>query len=233
MRKIIRRVRGRIASLLTHLAEAVRPSEPPGINLAGDRDIEWSWVLSHLKIGPGKALDLGPGPFPMLSLTAAQRGYEVLALDRQPLDWPFTVTGITFKQGDILMDNLPAASFDLVINCSTIEHVGLAGRYGVEQFEPEGDLHAMRKLLRATKPGGTMILTLPVGRDALFAPWHRIYGELRLPRLLEGWTVQEQRYWVKMPDDRWHTVTRDQALSRPGGWRYYGLGCFVLTKEPA
>jgi hypothetical protein len=109
--------------------------------------------------------------------------------------------------------------------------VGLAGRFGVTRFSPEGDLAAMRKLLQATRPGGTMLLTLPVGLDAVFAPLHRVYGLQRLPRLLQGWRVDEERYWVKTAGGRWESVSQQQALSCPGSERYFGLGCFVLTKQ--
>lgn len=231
MNRIVRGGRRRVASALSRLAQIVRPPEPSGLGLVGSRDIEWSWVLSHLKTGPGNALDLGPGPFTLLTNTAAQRGYEVLALDRQRLDWPFVAAGVTLRQGDILTEELPPNTFDLIINCSTIEHVGLAGRYGTTQFTPDGDLEAMRKLLRAIKSSGDMLLTVPVGLDALFAPLHRVYGEQRLPRLLEGWRVEEERYWVKTADNQWGSVTRQRALSIPGSERLVGLGCFVLTKE--
>jgi len=55
---------------------------------------------------------------------------------------------------DILKVDLPAKHFDLVINWSTVEHVGLAGRYGVTKSRPDGDLEAMARLRDLMKPGG-------------------------------------------------------------------------------
>jgi hypothetical protein len=37
------------------------------------------------------------------------------------------------------------------------------------------------------KPGGLLFLAVPVGSDLLVWNAHRVYGELRLPKLLEGW----------------------------------------------
>lgn len=50
-------------------------------------------------------------------------------------------------QADILDDNLSYAEyFDVITNISSVEHVGLAGRYGTTTHTPDGDLIAMKKL---------------------------------------------------------------------------------------
>jgi SAM-dependent methyltransferase len=203
-------------------------------NLAGDRDIEWSWVSSQIPLGEGEALDFGPGGS-FLGLIAAQRGFNVTAIDLVPIQWDYVHSRLQFICGDILKLSLPTKHFDLVINCSTIEHVGLAGRYGVTKNNPDGDLKAMAHLREIMKPGGTMLLTIPVGRDAVFAPLHRVYGAQRLPRLLEGYTVEKEAFWVKDSQNRWVLTDRETALdfeASAGSWNplqnYYALGCFVL-----
>jgi len=55
-----------------------------------------------------------------------------------------------------------------------------------------------------------------------------VYGEGRLPRLLEGWTVEEQEYWIKQADGRWVQVERSEALALQPSTIWYGLGLFVL-----
>jgi glycosyltransferase involved in cell wall biosynthesis len=222
--------RRRLSDILLSLSQKVRSRPIPGLNLLGDRDIEWTWILSHLGNNPGKALDVGAGSSLLLSLTAAQRGYEVIALDREQYNHPFISEGVILKQGDVLQENFSPSYFDLVIVCSTIEHIGLTGRYSVSQLIPDGDLATMAKLLVAIKPGGIMLLTLPVGQDAVFSPHHRVYGELRLPKLIDGWLIEDECYWVKGSDDRWKKVSRQEALSSPGSKYHYGLGCFILKK---
>lgn len=220
LRKAVRRVRG-----------MDRPSIP---NLLGDRDIEWSWTASQMPSGPGEALDFGTGGS-HLGLIAAQRGFKVTAVDLGKVEWHYTHPELRFIQGDIARLPLPAEHFDLVINCSTVEHVGLVGRYGVKESRPDGDLEAMVRLRELMKPGGLMLLAIPVGRDAVFTPLCRVYGAERLPRLLDGFTVENEIYWVKDSANRWVLCQKQTALNSKasaGSWNalqnVYALGCFVL-----
>jgi hypothetical protein len=86
------------------------------------------------------------------------------------------------------------------------------------------------------KPGGLMLLTIPAGQDAIFAPRHRVYGNERLPRLLDGYIVEKEAFWVKHQAARWMPCDKDTALnfgaSVHGGplENVYALGCFVLRK---
>jgi hypothetical protein len=53
-----------------------------------------------------------------------------------------------------------------------------------------------------------MLLTIPCGQDAAVVPWHRVYGEGRLPKLLKGFEVVEQEFCVKRADNRWYPSDR-------------------------
>jgi hypothetical protein len=115
--------------------------------------------------------------------------------------------------------------------CSAIEHVGLAGRYGVTKDRPDGDIEAMKILKIILKPGGKMLLTIPVGQDNFFKPLHRVYGKERLPRLLEGWEILKEEYWIKDEEGYWICVDEETALGREIAHpSLYGLGLFVLQK---
>jgi hypothetical protein len=76
-----------------------------------------------------------------------------------------------------------------------------------------------------------MLLSVPVGRDAVFSPWHRVYGPERLPRLLDGFAVEASEFWVKDADNRWITAEEATALATQPLERLYGLGCFVLLSS--
>jgi SAM-dependent methyltransferase len=206
------------------------------VDISGDRDVEWSFILAHMPSGPGKALDFGCG-FGNLSLHAAQHGFHVMALDIQPQSFPWQHPNVNFVQGDLLRLGIAESHFDLVLNCSAVEHVGLAGRYGVTGGDPEGDLKIMSELRRLMKPGGIMLLTTPCGQDAVFAPMHRVYGARRLPRLVDGYIVEEQLFWVKNDHNQWVASDRSKALAvQPYGnvkdpsRCSYALGCFVLRR---
>ncbi|HUT68287.1 MAG TPA: DUF268 domain-containing protein [Dehalococcoidales bacterium] len=200
----------------------------PVPNLEGDREVEWSWVLSHLGTGPGDVLDFGCGNT-LLSFIAARKGYDVTAIDLQSIHWPCILPNMRFIQGDILKTPFPKSSFNFIINCSSIEHVGLSGRYGADE-NPEGDIAAMSLMYELLRPGGVMLLTIPVGRDAVFAPLHRVYGRERLPKLLNRWIIEKKEYWIKDDRNRWIPADESTALDVESSRLFYNLGCFVLRR---
>ena len=131
-------------------------------------------------------------------------------------------------QADILDRPLAGRAFDQILNCSSMEHVGLAGRYG-SGASSDGDLEAMAVLRDLLAPNGRMILTIPVGRDLVCAPKHRIYGVERLPRLVDGFAVAEEQFWAKEAG-AWKATEREAALATEGSASFYSLGLFVLAR---
>jgi len=204
--------------------------QPPVPNLKGDRDIEYSFVAANLPDGPGQALDFGCG-LSHMGLLAARKGFNVTAVDMTAVSWFYRFSNLRFVQGDIFEMNLPAGRFDVIINCSSIEHVGLSGRYGISRSRPDGDIEAMAILRTLLKPGKTMLLTIPVGKDKTFAPLHRIYGRDRLPKLLNGWDVIKEEFWLKDGLNKWVSVEESVVLAKEPVVHCYGLGLFVLGKR--
>lgn len=222
---------------LRRFKHAIVDTRKPRINLYGDRDIEWSFIAAHMPDGSGEALDFGSGGG-NTSLIAARKGYRVVALDLESHTFPWRHAQTELVQGDLLKADWEPERFDLVINCSTVEHVGLVGRYGVTEDRPDGDLEAMAKLHSLMKRDAIMLLTIPVGQDAVFVPLHRVYGKQRLPRLLDSYELVFQEFWIKDDDNRWVLSDRDTALEfeaysysdQDPSYNAYGLGCFVLRK---
>lgn len=204
-------------------------------NVRGDRDIEYSFICANMPDPPKNetccALDFGCG-VSYMALIAARKGYDTLAIDLLNPGWFYEHNKLLFTALDITHYDRAEASqnLDLVINCSTVEHVGLAGRYSVTAQDDNGDLKAMAILYSAMKPGAIMLLTIPVGQDAVFKPTHRVYGKQRLPLLLGQFNVLKEEYWVKTIDNIWREGTRQQALSQQTSTSYYATGCFVLQK---
>jgi hypothetical protein len=75
-------------------------------------------------------------------------------------------------------------TYDLIGTFSSVEHDGL-GRYG-DPLNPEGDFLAMQHVHRKLSADGRVLWGAPVGLDALCWTAHRVYGRIRLPRLLSG-----------------------------------------------
>src|SRR6266576_3241712 len=88
-----------------------RIAERDGATLVGDRSVEWSFCLARLADGPGTTLDFG-ADVGFLSLAAAQRGHDVVALDRLPSALEYRHPRVTPVQGDILERPLEGRRFD-------------------------------------------------------------------------------------------------------------------------
>jgi SAM-dependent methyltransferase len=206
-------------------------------NIWGERYVEWSFLSKEMPEGPGKAIEFGCEQGYM-SLLAAQKGYQVLANDLQEQSFNWEHPRVKFRCGDFLALNLPNDYYDVAINCSSVEHVGIVGRYGIMAEQSEADIEVMHKLADVLKPGGILLMTAPCGRDAVMAPWCRVYGEGRLPRLFEPFHVVKQSFWVKDAANKWVSSSRETALDfeprndpTDGHGCSYALGCFVLRKS--
>jgi SAM-dependent methyltransferase len=213
------------------------PPEPVLVDIHGERHIEWSFLSAEMPCGTGFAIDFGCEQG-YISLLAARRGYHVIANDLQEQRFLWEHPDVEFLQGDFLTLPLPRDHFDLAINCSSVEHVGVAGRYGIQSSRNQGDIEVMNRLAQILKSSGRLIMTAPCGQDTVMAPWCRVYGAERLPRLFESFIVDKEEFWAKNEANRWVRASRDQALAfQP---RYsatnshgcaYALGCFVLRKR--
>ncbi len=213
---------------------AAAPPNP--VNIEGDRNVEWTFISAELPEREGTALEFGCEAG-YLSLFAARKGYRVVAVDLEEQRFTWYHPAVEFRAGDFLKLDLPKNHFDVAINCSSVEHVGIPGRYGITEEQSDGDIEVMRRLAEVLKPGGILLMTAPCGQDAVMAPWHRVYGPQRLPRLLAPFGIEKECYWVKDSANRWVESTREDALAyvprhdprNPLGCSY-ALSCFVLRK---
>lgn len=205
-------------------------------SLRGDRAIEYSYVYDNLPPGAGSLLDLGAPVGLPTSQFALKQGYHVTAVDL--CGHSHEGGNFKFRAGDFLEMEF-AGLFDWILNISSIEHFGLAGRYGVMAENPSADLEAMVKLQTLMEPTATMLLTIPVGQDEVVHPLHRVYGRKRLPQLLKGYKVVKKEFWGKSGEtDEYRPMDEGRALSTEvqchdahsqlAGDHYYALGCFTV-----
>lgn len=214
--------------VLDHTASYSRHGQPL---LDGDRYVEFAWMGAQMPTGTGACLDVGCGRYSPLGLMAALKGWKVVATDLQEISWDYLHPRLMFFQKDVRSLKESLLHFQLILNCSTMEHVGLAGRYGVQQQEVDGDLEVMESLLDVSFSNTVHLLTVPVGKDDIYPPLHRIYGDERLPLLLKGWKVHLEYYWVKRDGIKWELVTKEVAMSYPSSAHSYAIGCFRMTPE--
>ena len=200
---------------------------PEGIN---ERSHEVPWILNEAEriLEKGKLLDVG-SYLTSLPDTLTQIGFQVTALDLRIPDLKMS-PNINFIAGDIRNTSILDKSFDQVTCISTIEHIGIKGRYGVITADKDGDIKAMNEICRLLKTRGTLLLTIPVGSCNVL-PANRCYDGKRLNLIFRKFAIEKEEYFVHEKNNLWKKVSRKQA--QMVNWYtsdWYALGCFKLVK---
>ena len=204
---------------------------PPagGFDLDGEKLIDWGWICANLPRRKLRGLEIGPGKSPVIPAMLAL-GYQVTAID--PWENPSEVVdGIRFIHHDFNKVRL-SSEFDVIVLCSVAEHIGIGGRFNSHE-DADGDLKAMAKIAQLLSRRGRLFLTIPVGADAIYRPWHRVYGRERLPLLLHGFQLICSRFLVKDPGGPWRVCSQEEALDSPADIRRYALGEMILCNTDA
>ena len=152
-----------------------------------ERVYENSFVISSMINKPkGKIIELGDASNQnVLMALFPEMGFDYCGVDRQ--DFPFRYGGYRHVTADA-KEKLPFSDghFDYAISISTIEHIGVGGRYG-ENEDLEGDKKAVSELSRVLKKGGTMLVTVPFNgkQTRMFKPYCRTYDLERIRYLFD------------------------------------------------
>lgn len=194
------------------------------------RLIEYPFVLQKLDGQPrGRVLDVGcTDSGNIVAPTLAALGWQVYGVDTR--EFKFKHPNFSFVREDIRKTSFPDGFFLWVYAISTVEHIGLAGRYGVKVDDPEGDFKAVTEIRRLLGPGGRFLLTLPYGQGGVVKPAERVYDKSRLRRLLAEWSVQEETYHHLDSRGEWHQASEEVAgrTRTPGG---VAIALLELTRE--
>lgn len=171
-----------------------------------DRYIEYNFAIKHLQ--GERVLDVGCAGS-LFPLMLAGFGYQTYGCDIREysilnkIDFPF----FTFRKESIIDTTFIKGFFDAITCISTIEHIGISGRYGEKDSE-RGDLKAVTQMKRLLKKDGLLILTFPFGKPKIIKPYCRIYGLTE--ELSEGMIVEEREFYLE--DGDWYKCTEQEAL---------------------
>jgi SAM-dependent methyltransferase len=188
---------------------------PPGTD---ERVIEIPWVLSRLQEG-GPVLEVGyafaEGPY-LAGLLRS--GVELVGVDLVERE----VEGMETVRADVRSLPFDDHSFVQVLLVSTLEHIGADNTvYGLgAEHDAEGQVQALREIRRVLRPGGSLLVTVPIGEPADYG-WFRqddVRGWTRLFRRA-GLFIEEQEPY-ELHEDGW----RAEPAFRPEGIAYGDRG---------
>jgi hypothetical protein len=140
---------------------------------------------------------------------------------------PARMQGLQLESASADLTQLPFKDGELPsISCMhVIEHIGL-GRYG-DPLDPNGDRKAAQELARVLKPGGQLLMVVPVGKPAVEFNAHRIYSHAQVLAMFPGLTLQE---FALIPDHAQEGDLLRNADPKKVTQQNYACGCFHFRK---
>lgn len=136
---------------------------------------------------------------------------------------PLKLEGLQTGQADLT--NLPFASESIAsLSCMhVLEHIGL-GRYG-EPLDPDGDLKAIRELVRVLGSDGNLLVAVPVGRPRVAFNAHRIYDHEQFASYFPLELVEFALIEEDGPSGLRFNPRAEEVRAQS-----YGCGCFWFRK---
>lgn len=199
-------------------------------NLKGDRLVEYSFVMANLGSNGLRTLDVGAFDSPLPTMLSGL-GFDVHAVDIRNYPKFSKFRNYEFVLGDIRFIPFRKGTFDLITAISTLEHIGLKGRYQYRSREDAlGDKKAIGELRRCLKTRGKIIVTLPFGHACVYRPYHRIYDKNALDSLFNGFELEKAQYFAKNNQGCWVEAPEKKCRAVNGSGKRYALGLFVLVK---
>lgn len=175
------------------------------------RVFEYSFVIGKLNsIKKGRVLDIGcSARLNFLPATLALLGWEVYGTDIREFKLKFP--NFRFILEDIKSTSFCDNFFDAVYALSTLEHIGLSGRWGITTDDLEGDAKAVTEVERILRPNGTFLVTVPYGQREIVGSLHKVYDKFWLRKLFLNWKIKEEIYYVRNDEGYWEAVPEEAA----------------------
>jgi SAM-dependent methyltransferase len=160
-----------------------------GVLLVNERIVEQPYVFAAVATAgpaPRRVLDVGGGES-TVGLSLASMGHEVTVVD--PRGAPLEHPGLTVIKSRLDEVGDEAGPFDVAVALSAIEHFGLS-HYTGEEGDTRADLEAVRRMGELLRPGGRLVLTVPLGEPSV-DDFQRVYDLAGVRALVQGWEVED------------------------------------------
>lgn len=198
-----------------------------------ERSIEYPWIAKNIsEIKNCCVLDVGAKEGLPSSDILLNNNNVVFTIDINASNSIQSNNRLIIKNGDICSTPFNNEFFDAVIAVSTLEHIGILGRYGIDQPDQEGDISAMVEIFRILKPGGKVFITLPYGVGKSL-PLNRLYNVDRVNRLFEKYTnIKKEYFKFDSKYAMWFEVPESTAAEN--NWDvdpWYSIACCSAEKS--
>lgn len=164
-----------------------------------------------------KHVDIGSSAL-TISVLSAQ--VETIFVDYRPLK--VSLPGLTSIAGNILDLSFEDESIASLSCLHVIEHIGL-GRYG-DPIDPLGSVKAALELQRVVRVGGSLFVSLPVGRERVCFNAHRVHSPISVLKLFSQMKLIEFSY-VDDSGQYLENKSIENAIELE-----YGCGLFIFQK---
>ena len=175
---------------------------------------------------PDKHVDVGSRFDGFVTHVASFRHLTVLDIRQLDSDVP----NVSFEQLDLMEFDPRFESYADSVSClHVIEHFGL-GRYG-DSIDPHGHLRGLKNIARIVKPGGTLYLAFPAGKEKVEFNAHRVLSIASILTTLPNFSFVEGML-IDDSDSRaffTHSQSRDLIAMA----EKQELGCAVLVLKTA
>jgi hypothetical protein len=195
-------------------------------------DIRSEYFLQDLNVAkrifernPLKHVDVGSRVDGFVAHIASFRKIEII--DIRPILGE--VAGIEFTQADLMnIETSPSDYCDSLSCLHALEHFGL-GRYG-DKVDPLGWKAGFQSLSRILKRGGTLYLSVPVGKERVVFNANRVFSPMQLVNTGKEFGLRlENLSWVT--DGRFCVSSNSMVDIDSLSLRDYSLGIFEFIKE--
>jgi len=186
-----------------------------GLLLVNERIVEQPYVFAAVAAasagGPIRILDVG-GAESTVGLSLASLGHDVTVVDPRPC--PLRHPRLTVVEGRL--EDLPPdiEPFDVAVSLSAIEHFGLE-HYGTSRGDERADLDAIGHMRRRLRPGGVLVLTVPIGEPSVDT-FQRVYDLAGVRALVDGLEIDDFAVIRQVDRLTWEPASAEEDEPRRG-----------------